>query len=122
MGKGQVTFEAMLAVLIMLLAFAVVAAQANMRSEQIVTLESSWQQRSECLLLASAISMADNSSDNSELNVELSYPAEIRNTTIAFENYFCNFLGGNDGSADANLTSGTVRIRKEGGNLNVQNI
>ena len=119
--KGQVTFEALGAVFIILLAFITVLSQTNFRNEQISTLQASWQQRSECLLLASSMSMAYNSEDNSEMRIQLAYPAEIRNSTITFENYFCNFLGKNDGSADANITAGTVSIVKEGGVLSVEN-
>lgn len=107
MRKGQVSLEAIIAIIILVLTLLVVVTQNNLRLEQNAFLEKSELQRGECTRLQSAVNLIQSNKENSQIELELKSDVNINTNFMNFQYYHCEFTGSH---SFTQLTKGNIRI------------
>ena len=105
--KGQVSLEAITAIIIIVLTLLVVVTQNNLRLEQNEFLEKTELQRAECTHLQSAITLVQSNKENSQIELEMKSDANISKNFVNFQYYQCEFIGTH---SYTELSKGNIRI------------
>ena len=118
MRRGQVSVEAMVSFIVLLLVMVFVYFQLGEMQYASDFTSSSAILGNDCVKLQAAISMVRNSSADSWLQVFISGPAVISGNMITFENNYCYFNGQ---QISASLSAGNILVKKTGGVISVEN-
>jgi len=105
--KGQVSLEAIIAMIILVLTLLVVVTQNNLRLEQNEFLQNTGLQKGECTRLQAAITLIQSNKENSQIELEIKSDANINGNFVNFEYYFCEFIGTH---SYTELSKGNIRI------------
>ena len=119
MRRGQVSIEATMAAVIMLIALVLILSQSSQRTQQLEYLNTAGVQAKECLALQSAISAVLSARDNAEIRVDVLHDVNFTKNTIDFPDNFCHFSGN---QIEAELSGGIIKIRKVDGVVSAENV
>jgi len=117
--NAQVSVEALTVVALMMLIIIFVLSTNTQRLEKITFIETTQAQEQECIKLQSAIALVQGTNDNSQIETNISFDANLNKNSIDFEDYYCEFPGQ---EINAELLKGNLRILKEEGVITVENI
>ena len=98
-----------IAVIILVLTLLVVVTQNNLRLEQNDFLEGAELQRTDCTRMQSAITLVQSVQENSQIELEIGFDANVSKSSVNFEYYYCGFVGAH---SYTELTTGKVRVSK----------
>lgn len=108
-SRGQLSTEALFAVIIILLLAVVVSAFALQENNEAVLLSGNAVSKESCEKLASIIYHISNSNAKASIVFDLESNASISASTITVGSYYCEFLGNAQGSS---LNAGKLRAFK----------
>ncbi len=119
MPRAQVTLEAVIAVVLLLLTVLIVFQQSAERARLLEFQKTSGLQKTECAALQSAISTVQSVNENSQVELTITGDFNVEKNTISFSDYYCNFNGAP--TSKKVLSKGYVRVQKRDGNVTVEN-
>ena len=118
MGKGQVSSEALVAGVILVLFMVGVLIGNSLMAREVVFISEDASQSNDCSRLVSAIALVSTVPENAQIETTITSDAIISKNTISFANTFCHFSGA---QISKNLGAGNVRISKVSGVISLEN-
>ena len=119
MASGQVSVEAISAVVILIFFMVAVLFTSDYMGSQVSFLKKGCVQGGDCAKLVSALELVKTVPGNAQIETNIGSDANVYGNTISFGEQFCYFRGEN---ISVQILAGNVRVSKVSGVVSIENV